>query len=86
MKEATGELNTTVITVILVASLASFFYFTIWPTLQNNLNQNIGCSKAICPNIYRPDNSNLFYEDGTVDCDIYDSNGSKSTIRCPWKG
>ena len=79
MKEATGELNTTVVTVILVASIASFFYFTIWPMLQNNLNQNVGCSKAICLKENR-------HEDGTVDCTIYDTNGSKSTIRCPWKG
>ena len=79
MKEATGELNTTVITVILVASLASFFYFTIWPALQGNLNQSTGCSKAICDN--KPN------DDGTVNCEIWE-NGVliDDNITCVWKG
>ena len=46
MKEATGELNTTVIVVIIVAMLVAFFYFTIWPALKNNMNQNSACAKA----------------------------------------
>ena len=33
MKEATGELNTTVIVVIIVSMLVDFFYFTIWPAI-----------------------------------------------------
>ena len=79
MKEATGELNTTVVTVILVASMASFFYFTIWPTLQNNLNKNVGCSKAICDK--KPN------DDGTVNCQIWE-NGVliDDDITCVWKG
>ncbi len=79
MKEATGELNTTVVTVILVASIASFFYFTIWPMLQNNLNQSTGCSKAICLEENR-------HEDGTVDCQIWENGVKKSDIKCVWKG
>ena len=89
MKEATGELNTAVVTVILVASLASFFYFTIWPNLRSNMNQNIGCSKAICPSAY-PDaqgnNKETVSPDGTIECRYIDNNGTETKIRCPWKG
>ena len=38
MKEATGELNTTVIVVIIVAMLVAFFYTGVWPAIRNNMN------------------------------------------------
>ena len=34
MKEATGELNMTVITLIAVAAVAALFYFFLWPLVQ----------------------------------------------------
>ena len=39
MKEATGELNITVITVVAIAAIAAFFYAFIWPAIKNNLNR-----------------------------------------------
>ncbi len=48
MKEATGELNTTVIVVIAVGVLMAFFYFTLWPLIKENFNKSSQCSKAIC--------------------------------------
>ena len=33
MKEATGELNVTLIVVMAVGILVAYFYFTIWPSL-----------------------------------------------------
>lgn len=34
MKEATGELNMTVITLIAIAAIGALFYFFVWPTIQ----------------------------------------------------
>jgi hypothetical protein len=48
MKEATGELNSTLVVVIAVGVLAAFFYYTLWPILDNNFKANSNCSKAWC--------------------------------------
>lgn len=37
MKEATGELNMTVVTLIAVAALGAVFYFVVWPLVQRML-------------------------------------------------
>lgn len=34
MKEATGELNMTVVTLVAVAAVAALFYFFLWPMIQ----------------------------------------------------
>lgn len=39
MKEATGELNMTVITVIAIAAVAALFYAFIWPMIQRTIVQ-----------------------------------------------
>ncbi len=48
MKEATGELNVTVIVIVAIGVLMAFFYFTLWPLIKNNFERNSQCSKAIC--------------------------------------
>lgn len=73
MKEATGELNMTMIVVIAVGLLTAFFYFTIWPAISNNMNETVKCNKAVC--------SNQKNDDGTVDCVYNDTD-----IKCVWKG
>ena len=40
MKEATGELNMTVITIVAIAAMAAVFYFLIWPLVQRTLATN----------------------------------------------
>lgn len=40
MKEATGELNITVITVIAIAAVAALFYLFVWPMIQRQLVDN----------------------------------------------
>ena len=43
MKEATGELNMTVITLVAVAAVGALFYFVIWPIIQQMvMNQTCG--------------------------------------------
>ena len=37
MKEATGELNMTVVTVVAIAAVAAFFYAFIWPSIKVNI-------------------------------------------------
>ena len=36
MKEATGELNMTVVTIVLIGIIAAFFAF-FWPTIQESI-------------------------------------------------
>ncbi len=38
MKEASGELNMTVVTIIAIAAIAAFFAAVIWPNIQKSLN------------------------------------------------
>ena len=38
MKEATGELNMTVVTIIAIAAIAAFFMTVIWPNIQSSIN------------------------------------------------
>ncbi|MBQ4263516.1 MAG: hypothetical protein IJB83_04685 [Bacilli bacterium] len=43
MKEATGELNMTVVTLVAVAAVGALFYFVIWPVIQRMV-MNQTCS------------------------------------------
>lgn len=38
MKEASGELNMTVVTIIAIAAIAAFFTAFLWPRIQNSIN------------------------------------------------
>ncbi len=48
MKEATGELNMTIIVSISIGILAAFFFGFLWPMINGNFQKNSQCSKAIC--------------------------------------
>ena len=43
MKEATGELNMTVVTVVAIAAVAAFFYAFIWPGIKTNILNSTKC-------------------------------------------
>ncbi len=79
MKEATGELNMTVVIVIAVAILSVFFFAILWPSIKNTFIANNKCSDAIC------DKNTL--QDGMVDCKYY-KNGHQEgpDFKCAWKG
>ena len=84
MKEATGELNLTVIVVIAVSLLIAFFYYTIWPSLNANFEANSMCSKAACANpCSRGENVCEGSIGKLVECKVKDSD---NVIYCPWKG
>ena len=40
MKEATGELNMTVITVVAIAAIAAIFYAFVWPGIKESIARN----------------------------------------------
>ena len=46
MKEATGELNMTVVTIVAVAALLAFFYLVIWPNLQAGMALSSACNAS----------------------------------------
>ncbi len=87
MKEATGELNLTIIVVIAVALLVAFFYYTIWPSLDNNFKANSNCSKAICENPCGEGSGTNKCDDmkniEKVKCHLKDDDHE---FYCPWKG
>ena len=46
MKEATGELNMTVITVVAIAAVGLLFTVFVWPNIQSNLALSTACSSV----------------------------------------
>lgn len=63
MKEATGELNMTVITVVAIAAIAGIFYAWIWPAIQVSIAKNTckascednsGCESITISNVKAP--------------------------------
>ncbi len=76
MKEATGELNMSLVVISSVAILVAFFYGVIWPIMDKNQEQQMNCSKAICA---KKDTNN----DGMVDCHL---KGKTETFSCKFKG
>ena len=73
MKEATGELNMTVVTVVAIAAVAAFFYAFVWPAIKNNIARNTHCANAICDKTCKS---------GVCKCTYVDENGSQSSIKC----
>jgi hypothetical protein len=80
MKEATGELNMTVVIVVAIAALSAFFFTVLWPLISNNMNSKTACNRAVC---YAKT-----YKDGMVDCQLFDEDGNKqgNSFKCVWKG
>lgn len=70
MKEATGELNMTVITVVAIAAVAAFFYAFIWPGIRNSINASTYCSMAICEN------------GDYTKCHYYDEDNKSHDVNC----
>lgn len=77
MKEATGELNGTLVVFIAVGLLMAFFFTVLWPRLNKDLEHSARCSDAICD--VGINSSEM------VDC--YMPGTSKSeTFMCPYRG
>lgn len=69
MKEATGELNMTVVTVVAIAAVAAFFYAFIWPSIKTTIS-----AQSICANgqNYKTGEAGKI---GYVECGTANANG-----------
>ncbi len=85
MEQATGELNMTVVVVLIIAALSAFFFSFLWPLIKDNFRQDSRCDEAICtcPPEYMV-NGKCTYSDSTIEC--YFKGDSSKKIICPWKG
>lgn len=79
MKEATGELNATLIVVIAIAALAALFFTIIWPMIKDSLKFDSNCANAFCE-------AGLRNNATGVECAWYDRNNNPHSIVCPYKG
>lgn len=93
MKEATGELNMTVITVVAIGAVAAFFYGFIWPSIKTTIQ-----AQSICANgqNYKTGTQGTagyvscgaLQNNGTYECKYYtDANGTakEKSITCKTK-
>lgn len=48
MKEATGELNMTVVTVVAIAAVGAFFYAFVWPSIKNSITKSVNTNSESC--------------------------------------
>ena len=79
MKEATGELNSTLIVVIAIAGLSAFFFTIIWPMIRDDLKYDSNCANAVCEQGIRVGNVGLV-------CSWRDRNNTPHEISCPYTG
>lgn len=69
MKEATGELNMTVITVVAIAAISLLFTMFVWPNIQSSIALNTACSNIDANGNYSTNSDGIGDdEDGAVSC------------------
>ena len=56
MKEASGELNMTIVTVVAIAAVGLLFTAFVWPNIQSNLALSTACSQVDNNGNYEPKN------------------------------
>ena len=64
MKEATGELNMTVVTVVAIAAIGALFTVFLWPRIRANIILSTACSNVNANGTYHEDNG----DGNSVDC------------------
>lgn len=88
MKEATGELNMTVITVVAIAAVGLLFTVFVWPNIQANLTLSQACSSVDINGNYDSVSAGVAQsgQDGAVVCSAYKCsatyNGKTYTKNC----
>lgn len=78
MKEVQGELNSTLIVMVSVGVLMTFFFSFIWPLIRHNFQSEAQCGKAACDCSAQTRNDN----EGYCSCSIKGG----ETFRCVYKG
>ena len=77
MKEATGELNTTLITVLAIAMLLALFSTLIFPNVLKGLEGRASCADAVCDQGFIPNNYNSY---------CYSPKNKDEVFQCPYRG
>lgn len=73
MKEATGELSTTVIAIVAIAAILAIFTAFLLPTLRSSITSKMHCTDAYnCRDC----------ENGRCTCSYDDEDGNEATVRC----
>lgn len=76
MKEATGELSGTVITIVAIAAIAAIFTAVLLPILKTNITNKTKCAAAsYCDPCDGGKMKCYYYDDG-------DAAGAEQTITC----
>lgn len=91
MREATGELNLTVVVVILVAALAALFGFFVFPMMRQNQVNSADCAGAVCTCINpgcQQEKENGYYDVGQCRKRKKSAGNDNVNInvKCPFKG
>ena len=69
MKEATGELNMTVITVVAIAAVGTLFTLFVWPNIQSNIILSTACGSLNGNGDYETEDGKQEGQNGYVKCD-----------------
>lgn len=72
MKEATGELNMTVITVVAIAAISLLFTMFVWPNIQASITLNSACTNIDAKGNYDAQTQGGAADEGTVVCSNFD--------------
>jgi hypothetical protein len=90
MKEATGELNMTVITVVAIAAIAALFTIFIMPSIQANIMLQTACSNIDADGNYNGVDGDSADTAKQVECNAFSCtatyNGRNYTKRCSGTG
>lgn len=85
MKEATGELNMTVITVVAIAAVAALFTLFVWPNIQANILLSTACTNVNSSGKYSSAEAGIDGEN-SVNCENFNCtaiyNGKTYTRDC----
>ena len=82
MKEATGELNMTVVTIVAVAALLAFFYAVIWPNLKTGMALSSACNAANGTTYKTTNDDGSTINCSNNSCTYKSANGRTSTRTC----
>ena len=81
MKEATGELNMTVVTVVAIAAVGAFFYAFVWPNIKRTIQASTYCSTAQCASCTASGTTTT-----CTDCKAYNESGTATwSGKCTFK-
>lgn len=75
MKEASGELSMTAITVVAIAAIGGVFTALVWPQIKVNILNQTKCANKF--------NCECFGNESTCKCKYYDANGDMKDVVCP---